>query len=73
MAADIKCYTVADVKTNVCWALCRHDGYDTGSYEVKSDSCVCGEKREYKEFTKAAIKILPSPQADETVHIFLRD
>ncbi len=76
MAAETKCYTSSDVKMNVCWALCRQDGFDTGSYEQKSDSCICGQRKEYKEYTKTVLKILsgaPAPSDSEHApHFYYR-
>jgi len=74
MAAD-KCYTTQDVKTNVCWALCRQDGYDTGAYEQKTDSCICGQRKEYKEYTQTVLKIIgPIKEANPpATRFYLRD
>lgn len=48
-----------DSHTDVCWALCRHDGYDTGYYAEKA--CVCGLKLVYSEFTQTKLTIPPLP------------
>lgn len=52
-----KCYLEADIKSAVCWALCRQDGATTGSYT--KGSCICGFEKDFKEYTEPVIKILP--------------
>ncbi len=56
-AAEQKLYTQTDLKSSVCWALCRQDGYYTGSYEKVSDQCMCANPQKFKDITKQAIKI----------------
>lgn len=51
------CVTKEAVKVRVCWALCRRDGYDTGGYVAKEDSCVCGRLVKFSEMTEVVIKI----------------
>lgn len=59
------CLSVQDVKTNVCWALCRQDSYDTGSYDKKHDSCICGLRKNYKEYTDKQLKVFPKQKGKE--------
>jgi len=53
----LNCYTQVDVKTNVCWALCKQEGADTGLYDEKKDACVCGYVKNFRDYTKSVIKI----------------
>ena len=58
------CYTKEDVQTNICWAVCRIDGFDTGSFEVKTKSCICGQRRKFSEVTDKTIKVVPKKKSD---------
>ena len=49
----------AEIRVQVCWALCRHDGADTGSYELKTDSCICGFRKKYEEMTEQTLTLGP--------------
>lgn len=62
-SSSAECLSKDDIKTNVCWALCRADGFDTGFFETKSDSCVCGQRKKYKEITDKVIRVLPKKPA----------
>lgn len=55
-----KCFSLSEVRGSICWALCRSDGSDTGSYDESAHSCICGTKRDFREITAQAIKILPA-------------
>ncbi len=56
--ALLVCLSLFDVKEKVCWAVCRHDGFDTGTYLKKDDRCLCGTKMtSFKEYTDTVIKI----------------
>lgn len=50
-----------DSRTEVCWALCRHDGYDTGYYLEKGKACVCGQRKVYEEFTETKLTVPALP------------
>lgn len=54
--AQPKCYTAIDIKNSVCWAVCKHDGFDVGSY--RDSVCICGYKYGYKDYT-TTIRIAP--------------
>lgn len=56
----IVCYTQTDIKSAICWAMCRRDGGDTGRYESLTNECVCGYKKDYTEYTDTTIRIRPS-------------
>lgn len=56
-----KCFSLAEVRGQVCWALCRNDGYETGSYLAKSESCLCGHVVKFKELTEPRIIIRSKP------------
>lgn len=45
------------IKMKVCWALCRQDGYDTGSYEEKGDSCLCSNRQKFKDLSSVRMKV----------------
>ena len=62
----IICYSKVDIKNNVCWALCRNDGADTGSYEQKTNNCICGYRKNFKEITAPVIHVngKPSPKIE---------
>lgn len=49
----------SEVKTKVCWAMCRRDGYDTG--EFVADACLCGVKKPWEEFTGVTLKVTRLP------------
>lgn len=68
IVAAHECYTAIDIKTNVCWALCRQDGADLGYYQPKLGSCICGFKHDFKEYTKSVLKIISEPK--ETFYKF---
>lgn len=53
------CYTKMDMKNGICWALCRQDGYDTGTFQAKRNICICGNVKEFKEYTDKIIKVEP--------------
>lgn len=67
-SGEPKCFTEYEVKKLVCYALCKANGADSGSYILditvaKRDKsaegkCVCGYNTNYAEFM-APIKILP--------------
>lgn len=59
------CYSLKDLRSAVCHALCKADGNDLGSYEERSHSCICGQRKDFKEITKGAVKILPPIIAGE--------
>lgn len=61
-ADEPKCYTSTDMKSYVCWALCRQEGASTGKYLDKKRTCLCGIEKDFKEFTESVIKILPEPR-----------
>lgn len=52
-----KCYTEAEVKAKICWAVCRKDGADTGTYAPKTGNCVCGFEKDFKEYTEPTLTI----------------
>lgn len=60
-AQSAPCYTEQDMKTNVCWALCRQDGYDTGAYVSHVDSCSCAHFKKFREMTEQRIIIHANP------------
>lgn len=67
--AKPQCYSLGDIRSAVCFALCRSDGSDLGHYEEKSHACVCGIRKDFKEITRVGIKILPpivAPQIDRS-------
>jgi hypothetical protein len=53
------CVQSNEIKKHVCWALCRKDTADTGYYDQKSKSCVCGFKKKYEEATNQTLKVTP--------------
>lgn len=60
--ASTRCFTEIDIKTAVCLALCKHDGYDTGLYLPKQGKCVCGHEKSFAEYTEDSFKIVPPAQ-----------
>ncbi len=57
-AAEPDCLKETQVRARVCQALCKHDGFDVGSYRPKTGSCVCGTEKDFKEYTEE-LKIIP--------------
>lgn len=45
------------IKSAVCWALCRRDGYDSGSYMPAKKSCACTLLKSFEAETESVIKI----------------
>lgn len=39
----------------VCWALCKREGFDGGSYEAPTKSCLCVVRKPLKEIIDPAI------------------
>lgn len=56
-----KCFSLADVRGQVCWALCRQDGYEAGSYVAKGESCLCSHVVKFKEITDPRLIIRAQP------------
>lgn len=54
-----RCYTELELRKQICWAVCRHDGYDAGTY-VKG-KCRCGIDRDFKTLVDPKIVILSAP------------
>lgn len=61
IAAAIQCYSAQQLRQSLCWALCRHEGFDTGTYEPKKDKCVCGVLKDFKEMTNPVLKVPADP------------
>lgn len=53
------CYTLKDVQSSVCVALCKHEGADVGEYSPKHRKCVCGYTRDFDEVSSDPLVILP--------------
>jgi hypothetical protein len=60
--------TEVDVKNSVCWAMCRSEGFDTGFFEIKTDSCICGQRKRFKDITDKALKVVPKKSEDDYYH-----
>jgi hypothetical protein len=60
-----KCYSLADMKSYVCWALCRQEEYESGYYSGKDDDCNCVHKVKFKEMADMKIHINFAPQQTE--------
>ena len=61
----IACLTENDVKNRVCWAMCRGEGFDTGFFEIKTDSCICGQRKKFKDITDKALKVIPKKNEND--------
>lgn len=60
---SLKCFTENDVKANVCRALCRTDGYDTGTYVPHTKECGCTHFKKFHEITEQRLIVRsPPPQ-----------
>jgi hypothetical protein len=55
----VACLTVLDLRTAVCDALCKQDGYDGGSYQQKLDSCACSHLVKFEVATEKKTIIKP--------------
>lgn len=56
--ASPKCYTEIDIRVRICWAICRHDGSDSGTYVPKTGKCRCGTDRDFNDLVDPKIEIL---------------
>lgn len=52
-----KVCSVFEIKSAICWALCRRDAYDSGAYEPKSGKCSCIALKDFSEYTKPNLEI----------------
>ena len=57
ISAAAVCISPADVKSKICWALCRTDGAHTGFYDEKEKACICGFIHDFKVFTEAVLVV----------------
>lgn len=61
-AADApKCFSPKDMKNVLCFALCRHDGYDSGFFSDSRAKCLCGAERDLSEMMNPRIDVLSEP------------
>lgn len=60
----VACLSLSDVKNSLCWGLCRQEGFDTGTFELKTDSCVCGVKRKFRDITDKQIRVIPKHKTE---------
>lgn len=49
------CFTLADVNNQICRALCRQDGFDTGFY--REGKCLCAQEFAFEVMTEKRTKI----------------
>lgn len=57
------CISQSDVKSKICWALCRaSEGAYTGYYIEEKKSCICGFLHKFEVFTEAVIRIPRQPK-----------
>ncbi len=57
--ASAGCLKTTEAKSTICWAICRTEGFDTGYFEARNDSCICGQRRRFKEITEKSLRIVP--------------
>lgn len=55
----VVCYSLSQVRSFVCEALCHKEEYDRGYYDEKKKVCVCGAEKSFVDFTNV-LKILPA-------------
>lgn len=56
----LACYTINDIKNNVCYQYCRREkGVEYGFYAINKDSCVCGEETSYTDVTRQTFTLAP--------------
>lgn len=51
--------TQDELRSAICWALCRNDGYDSGSYVRQTKKCACSVHREFLDLTRVILKVNP--------------
>lgn len=51
------CVSELEVRGKVCWALCRQEGFDTGTYRKEEDSCLCGNFKKWEDATATSLKV----------------
>lgn len=60
LLAVATCYSINDIKNNVCYQYCRKEkGVEYGYYIINKDSCSCGEEVPYEDVTHQTFKLAP--------------
>lgn len=59
-AGEVRCFDMDQVRSYACYVMCRRIGADTGRFQKKSFSCICGYKEVYQDYDSIKeIKVIP--------------
>lgn len=65
--ADQKCYTLAQVKNEVCYSLCRQDGYELGTFQK---TCICANAVEFRDLTSRITIAKGPPKFEKPIIVY---
>lgn len=58
LAVSIACAcSLQSLRDAACAALCAQDGAISGRWDARDNSCVCGQKRDFKEMQAVRVQI----------------
>ena len=50
-----------ELRSAICWALCRRDGYATGAYLAKQQAYQCANIEKFADITREVIRVPSVP------------